>query len=48
LVTNIFHDILDFKGKRLAPEFDKAAAVLGKNDPPVPLVKVTKKYLLNK
>ncbi len=36
----IFVLCLFWKGKRLAPEYEKAATALVKNDPPVALVKV--------
>jgi hypothetical protein len=37
--------ILFFEGKRLAPEYDKAATTLAKLDPPVTLAKVIVKLL---
>jgi hypothetical protein len=36
--------IFFFKGKRLAPEYEKAATALAKNEPPVALVKVNGIY----
>ncbi len=34
--------VCNFQGKRLAPEYEKAATTLAQNDPPVTLVKVIK------
>jgi hypothetical protein len=41
-IRNYIIIFLFSKGKRLAPEYEKAATTLVKNDPPVALVKVNK------